>query len=422
MVQITRFTTQQSSSTSPAVKPKTPLQVCRAIQHEITWFIDHTDLSTLTESELSSAHTRALQHRKDFCTTLTNASNFIELHLEYHRALHDAGASVGPEPHQTWPTKILPSYQSTLASLDTLSRSLRYAIVNKPLFSLPDTGPYTSNQAYFSRNNTIARLSWLHHRNFASDPVFPNRWRNRYAMDDWYRDPDVLREVLPLDYHWLVASDDDLQIPINAEWTSIFRIVGEVTRMGQGLLERFLEVLVKKGVMRKDAMLHAASFTQRATWQAIKAGVERCVICGGRHYVLWGSGEPREDAVKLVCGHFIGEKCLQDWLDTKFVAEDEEDDVNCPLCRTCLIIGSYPQHLQGTIKELVEHMRSDEALDREVDEFLLGAKEEDGRGCYGPELGVMLENMDLRRKKIKGMIDTLPDELVEEVEHEEDDE
>ncbi|EMD67388.1 hypothetical protein COCSADRAFT_157778 [Bipolaris sorokiniana ND90Pr] len=56
-----------------------------------------------------------------------------------------------------------------------------------------------------------------------------------------------------------------------------------------------------------------------------------------------------------------------------------------------------PSEVRPIAREWVAYARSDEALDREVNAFLLGARKEDIDGCYGVELGDMLARLEMRR-------------------------
>jgi hypothetical protein len=49
------------------------------------------------------------------------------------------------------------------------------------------------------------------------------------------------------------------------------------------------------------------------------------------------------------------------------------------------------------------YLRNDKAFDRQVDEFLLSAKEKDQIWCYGPEVGVMLKKLEERIKVARPM-------------------
>jgi uncharacterized protein involved in exopolysaccharide biosynthesis len=60
--------------------------------------------------------------------------------------------------------------------------------------------------------------------------------------------------------------------------------------------------------------------------------------------------------------------------------------------------------IQGAIWKFIALLRNDEALDRQIDEFLLSAKEEDQTRCYGPELGVMLKKLDRRVEVARSMV------------------
>lgn len=60
-------------------------------------------------------------------------------------------------------------------------------------------------------------------------------------------------------------------------------------------------------------MKRLQAFTERAAAETVEAGFNECEICG-RSF----SDQIRQDAepaLKTICGHYIGEHCLQVWTD-----------------------------------------------------------------------------------------------------------
>ncbi|EUC33352.1 hypothetical protein COCCADRAFT_36816 [Bipolaris zeicola 26-R-13] len=133
-----------------------------------------------------------------------------------------------------------------------------------------------------------------------------------------------------------------------------------------------------------------------------------CPVC--QEEVAKTPAEGGEVPIKLHCGHMIGRDCLQTWLKSWHI-DREKENPTCPLCRAQLPLlykdiesmpwdkqlELLPSQVQLIAREWVAYARSDEALDREVDAFLLAAREEQIDGCYGVELGHMLAKLETRR-------------------------
>jgi len=393
MSEPTPSSTQQLTAPTQDAPLTSPLEKCRAIDNVINAYLNHVNTTNYSAPELEKEHAAIMGWRNAFCRELHRASRYVQQRLYVFHTLLDAGVESGPEPHRSWFKTLLPQYRDTLCALDVFERKLRYAVADKPYFALPDLGRYDGNMSYCRRNSTVARICWLQERDFAHEPRFPNRGRNRYTSENWSWAPSGQPQVLPVEMHWLIGSTDELQLPLNAEWTAIFQLVGALTNLEWRSLGEFRDTLVDQGLMNRDPMTRAGDFTQPATDEAVRSGCTECLVCGD--VFADTSAQGTEPAVRMVCGHYIGERCLQAWVD-EFLLDAAHDDVTCPHCRTCLIIGSYPQELQAKIQEYVAYLRSDQTLDEQVDEFLLDAKKEDLKGCYGPEVGIMLEKLDQR--------------------------
>ncbi|KAF2826995.1 hypothetical protein CC86DRAFT_382036 [Ophiobolus disseminans] len=241
------------------------------------------------------------------------------------------------------------------------------------------------------RNNVVARVCWLLEREFNLEPGFPKHGRDRFATGNWHWSTETQQQILPKEKHWMIGGNGNLKLPVSAEWGSIFQIVGKLTEFKVHFLENARSSAVKAGLMTHYATKRVQEFTQPATMEALRAGCTSCVICGDTFAETAIQGT--EPAVEMVCGHFIGERCLQAWVDG-FAANNDEDNVTCPHCRTCLVLGQFPGHLRGhlrpAVQEFVAFLRNDRVLDEQVDKSLLDAKdakEDDIKGCYGPEIG-----------------------------------
>ncbi|EMD92473.1 hypothetical protein COCC4DRAFT_162686 [Bipolaris maydis ATCC 48331] len=126
------------------------------------------------------------------------------------------------------------------------------------------------------------------------------------------------------------------------------------------------------------------------------------------------AAEGGEIPIKTHCGHIIGKNCLRAWVKS-WDGDGKPGSPTCPLCRAQLSLSLLyqdieslplveqiellPSEVQPIARDWVAYARSDEALDREVDAFLLEARQEDIYGCYGVELGDMLARLETRRLK-----------------------
>ncbi|KAG9193432.1 hypothetical protein G6011_03467 [Alternaria panax] len=153
-------------------------------------------------------------------------------------------------------------------------------------------------------------------------------------------------------------------------------------------------------------MKRVADFTEPAITEAVKAEIKECAV--REHSFSDQTGKDLEPAVRTICGHYIGENCVQQWTGTFAVIENQED-VDCPMCRTKLIIGQYPPVIRGAIWTFVECSYAEPILDHEADKFLLNAAKDGTRQCCGPELGVMLAKLSARIKVVESLFFGIPD-------------
>jgi hypothetical protein len=113
---------------------------------------------------------------------------------------------------------------------------------------------------------------------------------------------------------------------------------------------------------------HVRCLTEPATIEAAEAGCKECIM--SERSFSDETGQDLEPAVKMMCGHYIGMDCRQQRTDT-FTVRKGQEEVSYPMCRTELCIRQCSSEVRGKLWEFVEYLRSDPALDQEVDQFLL---------------------------------------------------
>jgi hypothetical protein len=286
-----------------------------------------------------------------------------------------------PEPWNAEP------YMALFKCLDGVDRWCRYTLADRPLFAIP-AAPYKADAIAHYREQTLARLYWVLERSDMNQPLFPSGLgRTRYCFGKWPTNQYMLRRRLPWPLVWLTLGDTD--IPLSAEWDSIFFGIGGVSGLEHLAVRYIMKLGLEHGHMKTDSMKRVAEFTQPTTERGI------CSICREAYANDDANHEP---AVKMVCGHLIGRDCLQQWTDT-FLETHDPNGVTCPQCRAALAIGRFCLADQPIVWELINWFRNDRELDEEVDEFLQDARLEDLQRCYQPKVGVMLTKLHERYHK-----------------------
>jgi hypothetical protein len=292
--------------------------------------------------------------------------------------------STAPQTPEPWNAE---PYMALFKGLDGVDRWCRYTLAERPFFSIP-AAPYKADAIAHYREQTLARLYWVLERSDMHEPLFPSGLgRDRYCIGDWPTNQYKLRSRLPYILIWLTLGDMD--IPLSAEWDSIFFGIGGVSFLERSTTRYIKKLGVEHGFMKEDSMTRVAEFTQPTT------ASDMCSICREAYANDDANHEP---AVKTVCGHLVGRDCLQQWTDT-FLATHDRDGVTCPQCRAALTIGQFSVVDQPIVWDLVNWFRNDRELDEEVDKFLEDAREEDLQRCYQPQVGVMLTKLHERYHK-----------------------
>lgn len=285
-------------------------------------------------------------------------------------------------------------YTRLFVKLDTLDRQLRHELSGTPILPLPAVEPLNVSD---SRIIVVARVCWLHTRMFDHESTFPDKWMNRFDTgqftqftdDDTWAQRSFFFNNLPPASWWMISGH--YEVPIDAEWSAIFEVVGAATEFEFTSLAKLRDIYA--GEVKEDAMERVAEFTEPAVVNG------ECPICGDNFGA--DNVEGNEPAVMTICGHHIGQNCLQSWNN---VAQEQNSEVTCPNCRTSLVVGMFPLRAQAKICELLSYLASDRALDMEIDTFLLtttGKPSENG--CYKPEIGVMLAKLMERTEIAKQM-------------------
>jgi len=405
------------SEASVRVLKSTLFDECKRIRTGVERLLERTNIEGMTQPQLKSAHEDVVMMLDQF----TNAIQICDVHIHKLKTtiLMDLTESRSILFLQEKCNKaLIDKYLKSLRQLHSLERKLRYVKEGRELFALPDydTTAYIParpdhDMECTGRTLVIARILWLMKKAERNLDTFPARGYPRYIRHGtWQDDPAKQRLILPQDKKWMLAPSEHelICLPSSEEWSALFLHIGHLTILEWKSLGEPSAQIMDQGMTMGD-MKYVQGFTERDTDEAVEAGFEECEICG-RSFSDQVDRDDVEPAVKMICGHYIGEQCLQAWINTLAV-NDKEMDASCPMCRTKLCIGAFPPKIRDRVFEFVEFVRNDPAFDREVDQFLLSATEGDVRQCYGPELGVMLAKLSVRINEGEKMLNSILDSI-----------
>ncbi|KAI4671702.1 uncharacterized protein J4E78_000198 [Alternaria triticimaculans] len=405
------------SETSVRVLKSTLFDECKKIYTGVERLLERTNIEGMTEPQLKSAYEDVVKILDQF----TDAIQICDVHIHKLKTTILIDLT---EPRsilflqEKWNKALIDKYLKSLRQLHSLERKLRYAKEGKELFALPDydTTAYIParpdhDMECTGRTFVIARMLWLMKKAERNLDTFPARGYPRYIRQGtWQDDPAKQCLTLPQDKKWMLASCEHelICLPSSEEWSALFLHIGHLTILEWKSLGETSAHTIESGMDMGD-MKYVQGFTERATDEAVETGFEECEICG-RSFSDQIERDDVEPAVKMICGHYIGEQCLQAWVNT-LAANNEEMDASCPMCRTKLCIGAFPPKIRDQVFEFVDFVRNDPAFDREVDRFLLSATEGDVRQCYGPELGVMLAKLSVKINEGEKMLNSIVDSI-----------
>lgn len=160
------------------------LSGCSIVEHrhqQATVLRLHDELSTSIQEIMSYIEDRAGELKSASCTSTR--------------------AELLPPPFDSWRFDHLPRYQKILHDLDIFERKIRYTVAGRPLFALRALREDVFENFLDHWKAVVTRLIWLLDTRLYGKPMFLDRWRDRYAADEWHKEFPEQLQNLDTDFH-----------------------------------------------------------------------------------------------------------------------------------------------------------------------------------------------------------------------------
>ncbi|EUC46202.1 hypothetical protein COCMIDRAFT_25747 [Bipolaris oryzae ATCC 44560] len=336
---------------------------------------------------------------------------FWQSALMLSRSLTDRflGAEMQSSKPAWWTDELVQRHLKTIHRVRNCERELRYLAHDKEIFPLPreDVCATESRELLeavlvgVNHDMVAARVLYLLKESSEGRSTFPSDGGLRYGGRDFWANLTGGDEVLLPEQYRFLRWDHRME-PLSQEWQAAVGLVGWLTQQERNLARTIRGSCVEASVIDTDDRVELSQTS--IAYEMIGPNCKDCPVC--QEGLAKAAAEDGEVPIKTPCGHVVGKDCLQAWVKP-WDGDEKPGNPTCPMCRAQLpLLGSLPlikqlellpREVQQIAREWVAYARSDEALDREVDTFLLEAREEEIYGCYGVELGDMLARLETRR-------------------------
>lgn len=310
-------------------------------------------------------------------------NNAKKLSQSYRENLHQVFDDISRCQVSALAQEELDKYVRFGLSFARYERRMHYVSQKKVFWELPDELDEVFMEPNFEPQYTItARLIWLINRD--QDEKQSDEDESRYLNEDSVWDLDDQWSALPDEYRWLF----DYNFQPSLDRFAFMQYAGGLMQMEREFyahLPLWLEELKEQGVPR------VAQYDIFECCVPILCDDE-CPICTETYgsLDLEDMGIDTEAAVELECGHIIGNKCLQAWVDS-----DNENSAACPLCRRKLfdIIDGFPVSMRPTLRAFETIIGAVSEYKNQIDAFLLDGTRENLDVCYEVEVGQMIHDL-----------------------------